>query len=65
MQVLLNGKIYQTTAQTIAMLVDELGIQAKTIAIAQNTHVVKKEQWHNAPIKHNDEIEILQFVGGG
>ena len=62
---MLNGKMYQTNAQTIAMLIKELGIKSKTIAIAQNAQVVKKEQWDNASIKDSDEIEILQFVGGG
>lgn len=65
MHILLNGKSYQTNAQTIAILIQELDIKAKTIAVAQNTQVIKKEQWESALIKQNDEIEVLQFVGGG
>ena len=64
-QILLNGKPHKTNAQTIATLISELGIRAQTIAIAQNTQVVKQECWESAKIAQNDEIEILQFVGGG
>lgn len=65
MHIILNGQSYTTMAQSIAELVQEVGVGAKTIALAQNTHVVRAEEWAKTPLCENDEIEILQFMGGG
>jgi len=27
--------------------------------------IVKKEQWNSLQPKNNDQVELLQFVGGG
>ncbi len=61
----LNGESYECNASTIEELVVEVGASAKAIALAQNTQVVHTKNWAQTPIKENDEIEILQFVGGG
>lgn len=63
--IILNGESYECRASTIEELVAEVGASAKTIALAQNTQVVHAKNWAQTPIKENDEIEILQFVGGG
>ncbi|WP_394952415.1 sulfur carrier protein ThiS [uncultured Helicobacter sp.] len=65
MQIILNGQSYSTSAQTIAELVEEVGVGAKTIALAQNTNVVRTQEWSETSLCENDEIEILQFMGGG
>ena len=65
MQIILNGETYSTSARSIAELIEEVGVRAKTIALAQNTQVVREDGWSETPLREGDEIEILQFMGGG
>ena len=65
MQIILNGESYTTAARSIAELIEEVGAGAKTIALAQNTQVVCAQDWANTSLCDGDEIEILQFMGGG
>lgn len=65
MQIMLNGESYTTTAQSIAELITEVGVKEKMIALAQNTVVIQAKDWSSTPLCENDEIEILQFMGGG
>lgn len=65
MQIILNGESYTTTAQSIAELIKEVDVKEKMIALAQNTAVIQAKDWDSTPLCENDEIEILQFMGGG
>ena len=65
MQIILNGESYTTTAQSIAELIKEVGVKEKMIALAQNTAVIQAKDWDSTPLCENDEIAILQFMGGG
>ncbi|MCI7710961.1 sulfur carrier protein ThiS [uncultured Helicobacter sp.] len=65
MQIILNGESYTTTAQSIAELIKEVGVREKMIVLAQNTAVIQAKDWDSTPLCENDEIEILQFMGGG
>jgi len=46
-------------------LLQELGIEEKTMASAVNMQVVKKEQWDTHTLNEGDKVEFLHFVGGG
>ncbi len=50
---------------TIQTLLKELEILDKTMAIAVNMQIVKKENWDKYILKEGDKIEALNFVGGG
>ncbi|MCX2716171.1 sulfur carrier protein ThiS [Helicobacter sp. MIT 21-1697] len=64
--ILLNGKDYELNEQvSILSLLKELGILHKAMAIAVNTQVVKKCLWESYILQNGDEVEILDFVGGG
>lgn len=65
MEVYVNGKNIKTKSSTILKLLNELGIESKVMATALNTQIVKKEEWATKKIKEGDEIEFLEFVGGG
>ena len=65
MQIILNGESYTTTAQSIAELIKEVCVREKMIVLAQNTAVIQAKDWDSTPLCENDEIEILQFMGGG
>ena len=49
----------------ITDLVTNLGLQKKTIAIAQNGEVIQKKNWDFVTINEKDTIEIVRAVGGG
>ncbi len=50
---------------TIKELLKELNILDKTMAVAVNMNIVKKDEWDKYKLNENDKIEALNFVGGG
>ncbi len=50
---------------TIKELLEELKILEKTMAVAVNMKIVKKDNWDKYHLKENDKVEALNFVGGG
>ncbi len=65
-EIIVNGEKRQIDEQTtIKALLQELGIEEKTMASAVNMQVVKKEQWDTHTLNEGDKVEFLHFVGGG
>jgi len=54
-----------TPNTTIKQLLEELKVLDKTMAVAVNMKIVKKDDWNNYILHNNDKIEALNFVGGG
>jgi len=50
---------------TIKKLLESLQVLDKTMAVAVNMKIVKKDEWDKYIIQENDKIEALNFVGGG
>ena len=46
-------------------LINELNIRDKVMASAVNMEIVKKDSWRGYILKSGDEVELLDFVGGG
>ncbi len=66
MRVKINGQDMDIRDEiTVRELLRELKIEDKTMAVAVNLQVVKKEDWESRKIKENDRVEFLTFVGGG
>ncbi len=65
MQIKLNGKAYDTHAATLAELVDELNLSTTQVAIEQNRQIVPRSRHCDTGLSAADEIEIVQFIGGG
>jgi sulfur carrier protein len=66
MKIIINGhekEIKNNT--TIKELLENLQILDKTMAVAVNMKIVKKDEWNNYILKEGDKIEALNFVGGG
>jgi sulfur carrier protein len=59
----INTKI--KTPISITDLVNILGLQSKTIAVAVNEKVIQKSDWHKNKIINNDKVDIVRAVGGG
>lgn len=66
MKLKINGEIKDNIrATTLHELFEELGISAARVAAEVNMRVVRKADYASFRINENDEIEIVNFVGGG
>ena len=66
MQITINGEIKKIQKNTtIKKLLDSLGVLDKTMAVAVNMKIVKKDNWDKFVLNEGDKIEALNFVGGG
>jgi sulfur carrier protein len=62
----LNGEPFTIPAPlTIAGLLARLDIDPRGVAVEQNFIVVKRDRYATAGIAEGDQIEIVNFVGGG
>jgi len=50
---------------SVSTLLEHLAIDARRVAVELNLAVVKKAAYDSSVIKDGDEVEIVNFVGGG
>ena len=50
---------------SVSALLQQLDIDARRVAVELNLAVVKKAAYESSVIKDGDEVEIVNFVGGG
>jgi sulfur carrier protein len=50
---------------TISTLLADLKIDSRLVAVEHNLVVIKRAQYESVTINAGDEIEIVNFVGGG
>lgn len=66
MTITLNGDPYTLAdATTISELLAALGIDARGVAVERNFVVVKRDAYPATRIEDGDQVEIVNFVGGG
>ncbi|MFC4388674.1 sulfur carrier protein ThiS [Gracilibacillus marinus] len=67
MQLIINGEnvTINEDIQTIADVIDTLGLKNKIVIIELNGDIVLKEEHPNRKVKHGDRMELVHFVGGG
>ena len=65
MRIQVNGEPRDVAAATILALVEELGLDARKVAVERNLSIVPKSLHATTPIADGDRIEMVQFVGGG
>ena len=67
MRLKVNGELFEAiSAETIFELLDELKIEAARVgAVEVNLAIVRKTDFSTYKLKDGDEIEIVNFVGGG
>jgi sulfur carrier protein len=66
-QVRVNGETMQTEAETVAGLLQALGVdESRTgVAVAVNAEVVRRSHWTATPLNDGDTVEVLRAVQGG
>jgi thiamine biosynthesis protein ThiS len=50
---------------TISQLLSRLDIDARRVAVELNLQVVKRAAFETSTITEGDEVEVVNFVGGG
>jgi thiamine biosynthesis protein ThiS len=66
MTITLNGDKHELAAPlSITALLQRLEIDTRRVAVELNLTVVKKTAYDSSVIKDGDEVEIVNFVGGG
>jgi thiazole synthase len=65
-KILLNGEPFELGGPlTIAELLTELQIDARRVAVEHNLMVLKRAAFDNTRLGDGDQVEIVNFVGGG
>lgn len=66
MKIIINGNEKDIKENsTIKELLTSLEVLDKTMAVAVNMKIVKKDEWNKYKLEENDKVEALNFVGGG
>jgi thiamine biosynthesis protein ThiS len=62
----LNGEPHELSGPTsITALLDGLGLDARRVAVEHNFVVIKRDAYGSTMVREGDEVEIVNFVGGG
>jgi thiamine biosynthesis protein ThiS len=62
----LNGQDHELEGPvTVRGLLDRLGIDARRVAVEHNLLVVRRALYDTEFVADGDEVEIVNFVGGG
>ena len=66
MRIELNGEAYEIAAPlTVTELLGRLEIDARRVAVEHNLVVLKRATFDDAVVREGDQVEIVNFVGGG
>ncbi len=66
MIITLNGDRFEVAASlTVSELLANLEIDPRRVAVEHNLVVVKRAAFAETLIREGDEVEIVNFVGGG
>jgi len=64
--IMLNGEPYELAGPTsLSALLTTLQIDARRVAVEHNLVVVKRAAYDTTTIGEGDQVEIVNFVGGG
>jgi len=65
-RILLNGEAHDIPcAVTIQALLDRFGIDSRRVAVERNLVVVRRALYATEFVGDGDEVEVVNFVGGG
>jgi sulfur carrier protein len=66
LQITLNGDTHEIAGPvTVAELLAGLNIDARRVAVEHNLVVLKRPMFDTTMVREGDQIEIVNFVGGG
>jgi thiamine biosynthesis protein ThiS len=63
---MLNGDTYEVAGPlTVTDLLVRLDIDARRVAVEHNLVVLKRDAFDRTTVREGDDVEIVNFVGGG
>ena len=66
MRITLNGDPYELAEPlTIEDLLATLDIDPRGVAVEHNLNIVKRDGFDSTVVQSGDQVEIVNFVGGG
>jgi thiamine biosynthesis protein ThiS len=66
MKITLNGDPYEVPGPlTVAELLTTLDVDARRVAVEYNLVVLKRDALASTTVGEGDQVEIVNFVGGG
>ncbi len=66
MRIRLNGDVRDVAdGLTILQLLDHLGVDPRRVAVEHNVTIIKRDRYATTTINDGDEVEVVNFVGGG
>ena len=66
MTITLNGDPFDVAGpMTVTELLTRLDVDARRVAVEHNTVVLKRAAFDEAVVRDGDQVEIVNFVGGG
>jgi thiamine biosynthesis protein ThiS len=64
--IFLNGEPFELSGPlTVTALLDQLDIDARRVAVEHNVTVLKRTAFDDTIVREGDQVEIVNFVGGG
>ena len=62
----LNGEAREVPeGLTLAELLDWLKLPSDRLAVERNQEIVPRARWAETPVRSEDRLEVVHFVGGG
>jgi len=66
LEIILNGEPYQLDQPlTVVALLERLEIDARRVAVEHNLTIIKRHRFPEVIVSDGDQVEIVNFVGGG
>ncbi|HEX5660860.1 MAG TPA: sulfur carrier protein ThiS [Polyangiales bacterium] len=66
MRVQVNGEPRDVAVgSTVTALLASLGLEGRPVAVERNTEIVPRAQHAATVLAEGDQLEVVQFVGGG
>jgi sulfur carrier protein len=66
MRITLNGEPYELAGElSVAALLEHLKVDPRRVAVELNVTVLKRATFGETTVRAGDEVEIVNFVGGG
>ncbi len=66
MRIRLNGEPHELEAPlSLSALLARLDIDPRRVAVEHNLVVIKRDRYDDTTVREGDEVEIVNFVGGG
>ena len=66
MQITLNGEPFELEQPlSLVALLERLDIDARRVAIEHNLTIIRRQRFPEVMVEEGDQVEIVNFVGGG